>query len=188
MHSGSHEHDNHLPELAAKDVFGKEVDFGKIDDDYVLLVFLRYSGCPWCNLAIHRLTLENKELKANKCQVIAFVQSDTQNIISNIYDRHHPRPQFPIIPDPKMVFYNMYDVKPSVPGMSQALLKIPYWFRSVKELGYNQTKIDGNFFLVPAWFLVSNITGKIVKSQRGISLYDHEAFLDIYDSLYYKDR
>lgn len=179
--------ENILPNIKAKDVFGKTIEFRKLKSEYVLLVFLRYAGCPWCNLAIHRLRLEYKELTANKCEVIAFVQSDTESILKNIYERHDPKPPFSIIPDSEMVFYKMYDVKPSVAGFVRGLIKFPEWLKAHNELGFKQTEVDGKFFMVPGWFLYSNRTNKIVKQQRGISLHSHEAFLDIYESLYFKD-
>lgn len=179
--------ENILPKIKAQDVFGKTIDFSKLDSEYILLVFLRYSGCPWCNLALHRLTLEYKELTANKCEVVAFVQSDKESILKNIYERHNPKPPFSIIPDSEMVFYKMYNVKASVTGFVKGLTKIPQWLKATSELGYKQTEIDGSFFLVPGWFLYSNRTNQIVKQQRGISLHSHKAFLEIYDSLYFKD-
>ena len=176
-----------MPKLKVKDVFGKTIDVNKLESEYVLLVFLRYAGCPWCNLAIHRLTREYKELRVNKCEIIAFVQSDTKSIMKNIYDRHDPKPPFTIIPDSEMVFYKMFNIKSSVTGFVRGLTKTPQWLKASTELGFRQTKMDGSFFLVPGWFLYSNRTNKIVKQQRGISLHSHEAFLDIYNSLYFKD-
>jgi len=175
------------PRFNTTDIFGNKVNLSDLDDNYTLLVFLRYAGCPWCNLTIHRLTLEHKRLRENKCHVIAFVQSEKEEIIKNIYDRHKIKPQFPIISDQQRVIYNKYAVKPSLRGSLGAITKIPFWVQSVKKHGYKQTSVDGNLFMVPAWFLINNRTEKIVKSKHGFSLYDQEAFIDIYDTLYYPD-
>src|SRR6267142_2221171 len=109
------------PLFKAVDVFGSKVNMVDYDDDYILLVFLRYSGCPWCNLAIHRLSLEYDQLKEYKCQVIAFVQSNKTNIMENIYERHEPQPQFPIIADQAMKYYKQFDVKLSLLGTVRSI-------------------------------------------------------------------
>lgn len=175
------------PTFVTKDVFGNKINLSEIEDDYILLVFLRYSGCAWCNLAIHRLTLEHKRLSELNCQIIAFVQSQKKAVIENIYYRHELKPQFPIIADHDMDIYKKYKVNASLIGSIKTLSKTPYWLQSVKKYGYKQKKVDGNLFLVPAWFLINNRTGKIIKSERGISFYDTESFITIYDSLLFKD-
>jgi peroxiredoxin Q/BCP len=175
------------PKFSAVDVFNSSVSLDNFNDDYTLLVFLRYSGCPWCNLAIHRLALEYDRLKKEHCQVIAFIQSDKKNVIDNIFDRHEIKPQFPIIADDDMKYYKQYDVNLSALSTLSSLKKIPSWIDSVRKHGFSQKKIDGSFFLVPAWFLINQNTGKIVKSEKGVSFYSHETFVTIYDSLFFKD-
>lgn len=174
-------------DFKAKDVFGSTVSLTNSDSGYTLLVFLRYSGCPWCNLAIHRLTVEHKRLADEECSVIVIVQSNRENIINNIYDRHDPKPPFPIIPDHEMKLYKQYDVEISKKAVFGFIYHLPYWLESVRKLGFSQKKLDGNFFLVPAWFLINNRTNKIVRSERGVSFYEHETFTSIYESLTFKD-
>lgn len=175
------------PTFATKDVFGKKVSFKDYKDGYLLLAFLRYSGCPWCNLAIHRLSLEYEQLKERGCDVLAFIQSDNDSVKDNIYGRHVPKPPFPIVADPQMKFYKLYGVNPSVLGTAQSITKIPYWLKSVYKLGFKQKRLDGKFFLVPAWFLINLRSGEIVKAEKGISFYDHETFVRLYNSLIFKD-
>ena len=175
------------PKFRAIDVLGNKVNVTGSGDGYLLITFLRYSGCPWCNLAIHRLALEYPQLKANNCQIIAFVQSEKDSVMKNIYERHDLQPQFPIIADHDMKYYKLYNVDSSIPGTLKSVTKIPIWLESVRKHGFKQQKLDGNFFLVPAWFLVNLRTGKIVQGERGVSFYNHESFIKIYDSLTFKD-
>jgi peroxiredoxin len=163
------------PSFKTKDVFGKTVSLNDYNDshDYVLLAFLRYAGCEFCNLAIHRLAMENKRLQEASCQVIAFVQSDEQQIIDNIYDRHTPKPQFPISPDKKMKFYKQYNVEPSVGGTLRMIADIPQWVQAISKFGFIGRSVDENLFLVPAWFLVSTGTGEIVRTEKGANFYEH---------------
>ncbi len=171
------------PQFKVEDVFGKKISLRDTANKYTLVVFLRYSGCPWCNLAIHRLALEQKILKDSRCEIIAFVQSNKQNIITNIYDRHKHRPEFSIIADQQKKFYDLYDVKSSVTQFVKTITKIPYWIHAVKEKGFKQTNIDGDLLMVPAMFLVNEGQQKIIYASYSADLYDDGAFTKVYEAI-----
>jgi peroxiredoxin Q/BCP len=173
--------------FTAKDVYGNLVNLAKVQEnyDYVLVVFLRYAGCPWCNLAIHRLTLEHKQLLNKKCQVIAFVQSSRKHVIRDVYNKHNPKPLFPIIPDQDMKIYKQYDVSVSVGGSLKMITQLPYWLKGAQQYGFKQ--VDGNLFIVPAWFLINTQNNTVIKSQKNANFFNHETFISIYDSLTFKD-
>ena len=175
------------PDFTTVDVLKNKIAVRDIDARYVLLVFFRYAGCPWCNLAIHRLSLEYSTLKNNGCEVIAFIQSDARAITANIYDRHAQKPKFSIIADPKREYYNLYGVGESLKAAVSSIKNVPFWLHSVKEHGYKQTQVDGNLFLVPASFLIDTRTNTIIQTSYGTSYYDTEAFMDIYQSVFYKE-
>lgn len=175
------------PDFTAIDVFGNTVTLSDYKKQPVLLVFLRYAGCPWCNLTVQRLTLEYPMLKEHNCAVIAFLQSDAESIKENIYDRHDHTPQFPIIPDKDKQFYKQYGVRSSRAAMAKSLLKLPQWVSAVTKHGFTQTKVEGDVFLVPATFLVAPHTQKIVHCDYGTSFYDFESLFPIYESLIFKD-
>lgn len=168
------------PTFSVIDVMGTKIDLSDYKDRKVLVVFLRYSGCPWCNLAIHRLTMEYPLLAQKNCEVIAFIQSDREHIVSNIYERHAKTPPFPIIADAGRKIYDKYGIKTSVVAMTKSITKIPFWVHAIKVHGFKQTKLDGEFFLVPATFLIDGTTKKILIAKYGSSFYEHETFTDIY--------
>lgn len=175
------------PDFTATDVSGHKVALKNYKDSYVLLVFLRYSGCPFCNLAIHRLAMEYKQLRENDCEVIAFIQSSKENIETNIYNRHALKPQYPIIADPDMKIYKKYGVtKTSAVAFVKSIPKMPYWVHSVAEHGFKQTKIDGKSFLVPGYFLVNGRTGELVKTDYATSFFEHQTFTEIYQPLLFE--
>lgn len=156
---------------------------------YTLLVFLRYSGCPWCNLSIHRLAMEYPMLKAEKCEVIAFIQSTSEQVHKNIYGRHKVKPKFSIIADPDKAFYKQYGVERSPrAAAAHGMRAIPQWVHAVKNLGFKQKEIDGDLFLVPAAFLISSRNQRIKKAEYGTSFYDYESFFKIYESLTFYDE
>lgn len=171
------------PRFKTTDVLGGRVDMAAYDDSYTLLVFLRYSGCPWCNLAIHRLSMEYQMLSKNGCRVIAFVQSEADNIHKNIYGRHKVRPQYPIIGDPDRRLYDLYGVGESRMAAVRSIPDIPYWLKAVFVHGFPQTEVDGNLLMVPAMFLVGRGEQKIIQAEYGSSFYDHSTFTDIYEQL-----
>jgi thioredoxin-dependent peroxiredoxin len=175
------------PDFNVRDVNGDKVHLRAIDTEHILVVFFRYSGCPWCNLAIHRLSLEYEQLKDNGCSVVAFIQSDKTDVIDNIYNRHIVKPPFPIIADYEQKYYRLYGVTASIQAVVRSITKIPAWVHAVKDHGFKQGKMDGSFFLVPAAFLINGRTKKIEKASYGSSFYDHDLFLDIYDLVYYKE-
>jgi peroxiredoxin Q/BCP len=175
------------PTFTTTDVHGDKIKLSTYKDSYVLLVFLRYAGCPYCNLAIHRLALEYKQLLDNDCQVIAFIQSSKENIEENIYQRHALTPEFPIIADKEMKIYKKYGVTDtSVFNYAKSITKIPYWLNSVREHGFKQAKVDGNLFLVPAYFLINGRTGTLVRTDYAKSFYEHRTFADIYQPLLFE--
>lgn len=178
------------PQIIARDCYGAPVNLANYRDKHVLLVFMRYSGCPFCNLAIHRLTLEYKLLAKNGCEVIAFMQSTEANVKKNIYDRHKIKPPYPIVADKNNKFYNLYGVNQSAVAAARSIKEIPFWLKSVFEYGFRQTELDGNMLLVPAMFLVSpgSQPGEqtIIKAEYGQSFYDHRTFTSIYEPLTFK--
>ncbi len=157
-----HEGDK-APNFIATDVNGNKINLHSIGSQYILLAFFRYSGCPWCNLAIHRLTLEQKHLKENGCTTIAFIQSDRSDIMSNIYDRHQVQPDFSIIADYEKAYYKMYGVTSSIKAVSKSISKIPHWVHAAKKHGFKQTKMDGDLFMVPAVFVINGRTKEITE-------------------------
>ncbi len=171
------------PFFEVKDVFDEPVSLESYKNKKLLLVFLRYAGCPFCNLSVHRLTLEYPILEKSGCDVITFIQSPKEAVIESIYNRHAKRPPFKIIADPNMDIYKKYKVKTSLRAPLRTITKIPYWVHAVSKHGFKQKKVDGNFFLVPAMFLLDKTTQNVLESHYGKSFYEHQTFTDIYESL-----
>ncbi len=174
------------PLFKTTDVLGRHVDLSSCKDPFVLMVFLRYAGCPWCNLAVHRLALEYPLLKRDGCEVIAFVQSDKKNVLANIYGRHSLQPPFSIVADNDRIFYDLYKVQSSMMAVARSIRKVPYWLQATFHHGFRQAEVDGDLFLVPALFVVNTRTGKIVGSEYGKSFYDHDTFTTIYEQLVFE--
>jgi len=123
-------------------------------------------------------------LQQNGCDVVVFVQSKRGEIVKNIYDRHKLTPPFPIIPDMAKRFYNTYSVRSSKRVFFMGQIKtLPFWLESVGKHGFKHGKIEGDYFLVPAMFLIRTKDLEIVSAKYGTSFYDDKTFTAIYESL-----
>jgi len=175
---------DNAPSFELKAIDGRQINLDDYAGRYVLVAFLRYAGCPWCNLAVHRLAVEQPLLADNGCEIITFIQSQPESIQANIMDRHKLIPKFPIIADPEMAVYGEFGVRPSVfGGLKHAISNLPSWLQSVYKEGYAQTSVDGNLFLAPATFLISPNDQKIIRIDRESDLYDHASFTKLYDAI-----
>jgi len=175
------------PHFSATDIDGNAVSLRDHTTGYVLLAFLRCTGCPWCNLAVHRLAVESKMLGENNCKVIVFVQSKHDKVHADTHEHTALKPQFPVIADPRKQYYRQYGVNRSFHAVVRAINDLPAWMHAVKDFNFNQGKIDGELFLAQALFLVSCKTQKIVRALYGKSLYDHGTFTPIYQSLIFNE-
>lgn len=169
------------PDIVAIDAKGKDISFKSIKSPYVLIAFLRYAGCPFCNLSIHRFAMEYPLLKESGCDVITFIQSDKKEITKNIYNRHKVTPAFAIVPDKQMNFYKLFSVTPSYKNTAKFIRDIPHWVHAVKDHGFTQGKIDGSLLIAPALFLIHRDTQKILHVDYASDLFAHETFSPIYD-------
>jgi peroxiredoxin len=172
-----------LQDIIATDATGKPFKLKDVKQRYALLSFLRYAGCPFCNLSIHRLAMEHDLLRQSNCEVVSFVQSNTENIQKNIYERHEKKPRFPIIPDKDMKFYKLFDIKPSYKATKRMIVDIPHWVHAVRDHGFKQKSIDGSLFIAPALFLVHIPTMKIIHADYASDLFEHDTFTPIYDKI-----
>lgn len=169
------------PTFTVKDTFGEQVVFNGNQPHSLLIAFLRYSTCPFCNLALHRLTVEYPILRDSGIDVIAFVQSSAENIQKHIYADHAERPPFPIIPKQNPNVYKMYGVNPRLEEAPSLLATIPTWVHRIRKGGLDVVDIDGNLFLAPALFMVAP-NGNVSLAKYATNLYNHELFTEIYDT------
>lgn len=168
------------PEIHTQDVVGDSVTLSS--ERYTLVTFLRYSGCKLCNMAIQRLTLEHKLLNKSGCDVIAFVQSEQENIELNIYERHETRPPFPIVADLDGDWYSIFGVRSNLSALPRAAVNLPKWLMTVQKAGFKSEKIDGSLFLVPALFIIDK-HGVVQYADYDANFYTHEHFTPIYELL-----
>lgn len=175
---------NFVPELNAVDIVGNLIEFKNLDEAYTLLAFLRFSECPWCNLALHRLAMEKALLAESKCGVIAFIQSKPEDIHKSILEKHAVRPDFTIIADPDMIYYKQFGITVSkIAGIKHHIRHVSSWIESVSREGFTQHSIDGNFFLAPAAIVISTANKQVITANYEADFYEHESFSHIYEAI-----
>lgn len=171
-----------VPDFWTRDSNGKEIDSREFTKN-TLLVFLRFAGCPFCSLAIYRLSHEYKLLHKEGCEVIAFVQSTQDSIEDNILQQQEAAPPFPIVPDQQQDIYKLFGVTPNATKAAKYTAKnASHWIDAVFKKKFKQTSFDGQAFLVPAYFLVDRY-GVVQLANYDASFYEDAVFTPIYEWL-----
>lgn len=170
------------PNFSVIDINGEKVEINNNNGKKILLSFFRYSGCPWCNLAIYRLSQMAPELEEQGVRVVCFVQSARENIVKNVIDRHEHEPPFSIVPDPEKIVYGLYAVEENALKYFTSLRKAPEWIYSSYKLHFSQPEVDGSVTLVPAQFLIDS-NGTIIKVHYGTDYADDMTYSEIKNAI-----
>jgi thioredoxin-dependent peroxiredoxin len=134
----------------------------------VVLVFLRYAGCPICQLALHDLKEAYDEFKARGAEVAAFVQSPQETINKSGDLSVFP---FRLIPDPNETIYKLYGV---ASGSFVDMLHPQTVLRGIQAVahGHKQGKMEGNQWQLPGDFIVDK-DGVLKLARVGANLGDN---------------
>lgn len=136
--------------------------------DKTAILFLRYYGCPVCQLDLHELKENYFDLTDENTQLLVVLQSDPNNLKISLEKEPFP---FTIICDPQQQLYHMLEIEPakSMAKMvnANALLKIA----KAKSAGYKHGEYEGNELQLPATFIV-NTNRMITYSHYGKSVAD----------------
>lgn len=151
-----------------EDITGKLISLEKYKGKKVMLSFYRYSSCPLCNLRIHQLIQEEEYFSNKNLNLIAIFQSPKENIIQYVGKQGA---SFPIIADPKMELYNLYDVNSSFFKTLVGLFQFNK-FRLARKNGFRVGVMDGDLKRVPADFII-NEDGFIDIAYYGKDISDH---------------
>ena len=120
----------------------------------LMLVVLRYIGCPSCRYDVHMLQ-ENYERFVEKGVSVAVVMQSTPESIRSAL-RDEPL-SFPIICDPKYEIYNDLEIRPAesreeMLGGEEAARKFLKKREAIQALGYTHGEYEGIEEQLPAFF------------------------------------
>jgi peroxiredoxin Q/BCP len=165
---------DNTPDFNVKDINGKPVRLADYADRDVLLCFYRYAGCPFCGLDLKELIAFHRKMSLTcALEVVVFFQSPASQVLSIHGKMDAP---FPIVADPDKAVYGRYGVESSLAGGIRSIGHAARWMDAVHQ-GFPQRKIDGDFFLLPSQFLVSE--GMIALAYYGRDFGDHIPFMEI---------
>jgi len=97
-------------DFEVKDVFGKPISLEMYKGKRLLLSFLRFTGCPVCNLHVYNLLQRKNEIDKKNLVIIFVFESNTETLKSYIKNENLP---FTFVSDPEQTLYNKYAVEKS---------------------------------------------------------------------------
>ena len=144
-----------FPDFTVTTQFESETSISKIAGGRpLMLVVLRYIGCPSCRYDVHRLQVNWEKFVEKGVSVAVVMQSTPEMIRKALADEPL---SFPIICDPEFKIYNTLEVKPAASmkelgGSEASMAKFMEKRAAIQELGYAHGEYEGIEEQLPAFF------------------------------------
>src|SRR6478752_7166131 len=91
------------PDININDVFNNKISLYNFKGKKVYLAFMRFAGCPVCNLRVHHLLKHADAFKAKNIEVVLVYESSIANMRMYLEDSSYP---FTFVADPENRLYN----------------------------------------------------------------------------------
>jgi thioredoxin-dependent peroxiredoxin len=98
------------PEFIIRDVAGNTISLNSLRGQKVYLAFMRFAGCPVCNLRVHSLLKQAEDFKKRNIKVLLVYESSPEIMREYLAGEEYP---FSFIADPKDILYTLYSVETS---------------------------------------------------------------------------
>lgn len=158
------------PPIHATSVHGSEVLVPGRWSGFTHVQFLRFAGCPVCNLHLQAFIQRNAELHAAGIREVVLFHSE-----ANFIDDYYGELPFAMIADPRREIYAQYGIETSL----WALLNPGAWPGLVKGYRLKKAgKIDSTTLGLPADFLIDS-TGRILRCAYGAHSSDQWSVDDV---------
>ena len=129
---------------------GSIFDTESVKGKPLMLSFLRFASCPFCNLRINELVRRFDEF-GNEFTIISVFDSPLDNLTRHAEGHKAP---FPILADENNKYYMEYGIEHSVLGMLKGMfLRMPTLLKAMFK-GYIPIIIKGSLTTMPADFLI----------------------------------
>jgi thioredoxin-dependent peroxiredoxin len=122
-----------------------------------VLMFLRYMGCPICQMKIAELKKEFSQFEKRGVSLLVVLQSAPENISRMISEKEMP---FVIVCDAQERLFTLYGVKPGTIFGYVTPTTIVRAIRATRQ-GFRHGKYEGNEKQLPATFVIDK--GRKVK-------------------------
>lgn len=147
------------PAFETTDVF--DMPFSLSDNNKgkkVFLVFMRFAGCPVCNLHVNQLLKNADRFKKKNINVVIVYESSKSIMLDYLQGEKYP---FTFIADPENTLYKLYSVEKSLVKLLSSLFKgMMAKVIAGKKLYKKKITDDGKVTRMEAEFLIDE-TGKI---------------------------
>jgi peroxiredoxin Q/BCP len=117
---------------------------------------------------MHELIQKYPQYQTTGLEAIAFFESPVDSL-QKLMENH--KPPFPVVGDPKLHWYGEFGVRPSFWGLVKGFFDWKNFFKAW-GLGYKPGKVEGNFAIMPADFLIDE-EGRVYSAHYGKSMSDH---------------
>ena len=165
-----------LNEMSLPSVKGYDFKIENILGKKALISFYRFAQCPFCNLRIHELIQEKKNLE-NKLEIIAIFDSPLDHLKSSM--RKHNAP-FEILADEKYKYFNTFNVEKSAwKFFVGSILNFHRLIRASLK-GFIPLQYKGSVLTVPVDILI-NENSVVEKVYYGRNTTDHMDINEILD-------
>ena len=130
---------------------GEKRFYEAVGGNPAVLVFLRYLGCPICQIDMANLKREIDLIEQKKAVLFVFIQSSPETVASATKQEDWP---FTIICDPKGDLFKLYHVEP---GSILRYMHPAGLIMAIKATfqGYKHGKFEGKETQLPAVFIVA---------------------------------
>lgn len=123
----------------------------------LMLVVLRYIGCPSCRYDVHMLQVNYERFAEKGVTVAVVMQSTPESIRAALKDEPL---SFPVICDPEYKLYNDLEIKPAgsreeMLGSEETLQKFRKKREAIRELGFIHGEYEGIEEQLPAFFYMN---------------------------------
>jgi len=132
-----------------------------------IIFFLRYTGCPICQMKIGDILRDHEEFRAAGLQVYVVLQSTPASVKEGLAGFQVP---FTVVCDPEENVFTLYGVSP---GNLFGYLTPSVIMKAMKasRAGFKHGKKEGNEMQLPAVFII-NGDGKIAYAYYGKNIGD----------------
>lgn len=146
------------PNFITQDIFNNTVSLKTYKGKKVYLAFMRFAGCPVCNLRVHSLLKQADAFKEKNIEIVLVYESSVDSMRMYLEDSQYP---FTFVADPTNILYDSYGVEKSWWKFLSSMFKGLIGKVNAGEKLFNKKpKPDGKMNRMEAEFLIDE-QGKI---------------------------
>lgn len=144
-----------MPDFVCRTPFAPDAPLSEVlkrVEGKTALVFLRYYGCPVCQLDMQELGEEYGKIQKTGGQLLLVLQSDPEKLRAQITRETFP---YEIVCDPNMELYKALSIDPAPSMLKMISLKAVGKILRSRKKGFTHGDYEGNEQQLPAAFVLT---------------------------------